>query len=55
MKKRNSTGDWFAIMGLTLVVVWCGVTASAQDRWSVERAQQWGEEHPWWVGCNYTP
>ncbi len=29
--------------------------APAVGRWSVERAAQWGREHPWLVGCNYIP
>ena len=27
----------------------------AGARWTRERAARWGEEQPWWVGCNFTP
>ncbi len=27
----------------------------AGARWTQERAARWGEEQPWWVGCNFTP
>ncbi len=30
-------------------------TSAAQGPWPVEKAKAWGEEHPWLVGCNYTP
>lgn len=28
---------------------------AAEGPWSVQRAQAWGKEHPWLVGCNYCP
>lgn len=28
---------------------------AADGRWSVERAQQWGEQHPWYRGANFNP
>ena len=28
---------------------------AAEGPWSVEKAQAWGKEHPWLVGCNYCP
>jgi len=31
-------------------------TARADDGpWPVEKAQAWGKEHPWLVGCNFSP
>ena len=24
-------------------------------RWSVEKANDWYQKQPWWVGCNFTP
>ncbi len=29
--------------------------AHGAERWSVDRARQWGEQMPWLVGCNYLP
>jgi hypothetical protein len=29
--------------------------AAAGQRWTVEQAEQWHQQHPWLVGCNYIP
>lgn len=37
---------------LAAVMAW---PIAAAERWSPERAQQWAEQTPWLVGCNYLP
>jgi hypothetical protein len=62
MKKTN-----LALRSLTAVFILTGLLAiqmlparaqaesQSYPRWSVERAAQWHEKHPWLVGCNFIP
>src|ERR1035438_843836 len=40
--------------GLLLLGLVCG-NASAQSRWSEEKANAWQQHHVWLVGCNFIP
>ena len=38
-----------------VVLAWASGPIQAGEKWSKEKAQAWGREHPWLVGCNYIP
>lgn len=42
------------IMALASALAFIGLAAAGQ-RWTVERAQAWHAQHPWWCGVNYIP
>ncbi|NQT12235.1 MAG: cellulase family glycosylhydrolase [Planctomycetes bacterium] len=42
-------------LALALFLFTWAVSASAGERWSVQRANDWSTQQPWLVGCNYTP
>jgi hypothetical protein len=44
-----------ALLGLLISLAWIGLPAEGAERWSVERAKEWGAEHSWLVGCNFLP
>lgn len=41
-----------AVLGAGIL---CAAACLAAPRWSVEKAQAWGEANPWWCGVNYIP
>jgi hypothetical protein len=45
------------ILCLFVVIVSLNLRAAAQSQspWPVEKADAWGSEHGWLVGCNFTP
>lgn len=41
---------------LAMIVPLIGVCqANAKQRWTEEKAAEWGDKQPWLVGCNFTP
>jgi hypothetical protein len=48
---------WLAILGLIACCLSSlgATTLLAADRWTAEQANQWYDQQPWLVGCNFAP
>ncbi len=47
--------NWKSLCAVLLVLgMSCG-PVSAQSRWSEAKANAWSKDHPWLVGCNFSP
>ena len=44
----------WATWGVAVMMI-AGAAVAEPGRWSEERAKAWGGEHPWLVGCNFSP
>ena len=49
---KSKMKSFYAIV--LLLGMGCGL-AGAQTRWSEEKANAWGQQHRWLVGCNFSP
>ena len=43
-----------SVLSVALLILGLGL-ANAQSRWSEEKANAWGKDHRWLVGCNFSP
>lgn len=53
--KSISWGKFLTPVALALALVASGVSASAGERWSAEKANEWYAQQPWLVGANFAP
>lgn len=51
----NSALSPKAVAILAFVLIGPSWSRAADGPWPVEKAEAWGREHPWLVGCNYAP
>ena len=43
------------MVGAVAILLCLGALATAEPRWSKERAREWASRQPWLVGCNFIP
>lgn len=50
----NVRANWFSLLLLSATLV-CASAADSTTPWPAEKAQAWGRDHGWLVGCNFCP
>jgi hypothetical protein len=52
---RTIRTRWWVLCFVQVLVSAVALGAEPAGRWSAEKANAWGREKPWLVGCNFTP